>query len=140
MVTRASFGMGNAPLTRLRELCNGIDPARYTVRYSGLADDLRCELWLVEKSPGPRGSAGALYRVYLPVYSPRVLPTDLRATATCDCPEAQHGASRLGGVCKHTLMAYCWQGALWGTGARWLYTDVYLATQRYFQAMEVQHG
>ena len=123
MVTQARFGMGNAPLTWLRE-----DTARYTVEYSGLANDLRRELWLVEESPGPRGSAGALYRVYLPVYSPRVLPTDLPAAATCDCPEAQSG-----GICKHMLMAYAWQGALWGTGARWLYVDAYLATQRYLR-------
>ena len=138
MVTQARFGMGNAPLTWLRELCNGTDPARYTVEYSG--NDLRRELWLVQKSPGHRGSAGALYRVYLPVYSPRVLPTDLITASTCDCPEAQSGGTRLGGVCEHTLMAYAWQGALWGTGARWLYVDAYLATQRYLRTQEVQHG
>jgi len=144
MILRMRYRMAEAPLLWLRELTNGVDPARYSVELTGTLLDGGRELWLVHKAPGPRGGAGALYRVALPVYSPRVLPHDLRAQASCDCPEFESGAQRLGGVCKHILMAYCWQGCHAGTGARWLYTDAYLATLRFFRstntATEVQHG
>jgi len=132
MINPMPFPMRDAPLIQLRFLCNG-DPARYAVELTGTLGAGGRELWLVHKFSGSRGGAAATYRVWLPPYSPRVMPTDLRAQATCDCPEAQSGGSRLGGVCKHALMAYCWQGCHAGTGARWLYTDAYLFTMRAFQ-------
>jgi hypothetical protein len=132
MINRMPFPMRDAPLIQLRFLCNG-DPARYTVELTGTLGAGGRELWLVHKSSGPRGGAAATYRVWLPPYSPRVMPTDLRAQASCDCPEAQSGATRLGGVCKHMLMAYCWQGCYAGSAARWFYTDAYLFTMRSFQ-------
>jgi len=144
MILRMRYCMAEAPLQGLLDLTNGVNPARYSVEHTcTLLDDGR-ELWLVHKAAGPRGGAGALYRVALPVYSPRVLPNDLRATASCTCPDFRFGAQRLGGVCKHVLMCYCWQGCYAGTGERWLYTDAYLATLRFFRsaytATEVQHG
>jgi len=127
------YSMGDAAVQLAAYLCNGTDPRRYSVQYDGIADCQRGETWLVRKAPGPQGSAGALYRVYLPAYSPRVLPMDLVGVATCDCPEARSGGQRLGGLCKHMLMAYCWQGVFHGTGARWFYADWYLFRQRCFR-------
>jgi len=132
MVNRMPFPMRDAPLVQLHYLCNG-NPARYAVELTGTLGAGGRELWLVHKTSGPRGGAAATYHVWLPPYSPRVMPTDLRAQASCDCPEAQSGATRLGGVCKHMLMAYAWQGCYAGSAARWFYTDAYLFTMRSFQ-------
>lgn len=136
MTLRMPYLMSAAPLHRKATLLNNVDASRYTVEVTGTLEPGGRELWLVRKAPGPRGSAGALYRVTLPLYKPRVLPADLRGVAECNCPEFAAGARRLGGVCKHILMAYAWQGAYAGIGARWFYLDVYLAQY----SEEEQHG
>jgi len=137
--------MGVAPLDAglLRVLCN-TDPRRYQVEWThAYLDGLR-ELWIVCKAPGLRGGAGAVYRVIAPPYRFADLPADWRGKVSCECPEAQAGAPRLGGLCKHALMVYAWQGAWNGCGARWLYLDVYLrkfcAGADTHKATEVQHG
>jgi hypothetical protein len=88
-------------------------------------DGLR-ELWRVRKYPGPRGAAGALYTVIAPPHRKADLPSDWIGRVQCDCPEAQQGAPRLGGLCKHSLMVYAWQGSWYDNSARWLYLDSYL--------------
>jgi hypothetical protein len=121
------YSMGHAPIQAelLRVLCNR-DPNRYEVEWAHTYLDGLRELWWVRRLPGPKGAAGALYRVIAPPYRAIDLPRDWIGKVQCDCPEAQNGATRLGGLCKHALMVYCWQGAYNGTGARWLYTDCYL--------------
>jgi hypothetical protein len=108
-----------------RVLANG-DYARYEVEWAlTYLDDMR-EVWWVRKRPGPRGSAGALYRVVAPRHNRIALPKDWIGQVQCDCPEAQNGATRLGGICKHALMVYCVQGSFYGNPARWLYAEVHV--------------
>jgi hypothetical protein len=121
------YSMGQAPLSAelLRLLCNR-DPQRYELEWAHTYLDGLRELWRVRKHPGPRGAAGALYRVEIPPYRAIDLPRDWIGRAQCNCPEFQTGAQRLGGVCKHILMCYAWQGSYNGNGARWLYLDIWL--------------
>ena len=126
-MVRCLYGMGVAPLDAelLRVLCNR-DPRRYELEWSlTYLDGLR-EVWAVRRLPGPRGEAGALYRVIAPAHKRTDLPSDWIGKAQCDCAEAQQGAPRLGGLCKHALMVYAWQGSYHENAARWLYLDVYL--------------
>jgi hypothetical protein len=121
------YSMGDAPLQAElnRLLCNR-DPNRYEVEWRlTYLDGLR-EVWWVRKHPGPRGAAGALYRVVAPAHNRVDLPKDWIGRVQCECPEAQTGGSRLGGLCKHALMVYAWQGSHNSNPARWLYLDCYL--------------
>jgi len=121
------YSMEQAPMCAelLRVLCNR-NPNRYEVEWAlTYLDGLR-EVWWVRKHPGPRGAAGALYRVIAPPHARADLPQHWVGKVQCECPEAQSGGSRLGGLCKHALMVYCWQGSYYGNPARWLYADVYL--------------
>jgi hypothetical protein len=121
------YGMGVAPLDEglLRLLCNR-DPRSYELEWVHTYFDEQRELWWVRKYPGPRGAAGALYRVIVPSHSRADLPHHWVGKVQCDCPEAQSGGSRLGGLCKHALMVYAWQGSHYDNPARWLYLDCYL--------------
>jgi len=121
------YSMEQAPLSAelLRVLCNR-DPRRYELEWAHTYLDGLRELWWVRRLPGPLGAAGALYRVIAPSHRRADLPSDWIGKAQCDCAEAQNGARRLGGLCKHMLMVYCWQGAYCDNPARWLYTDCYL--------------
>jgi hypothetical protein len=131
------YRMGDAPLQAElnRLLCNR-NPQQYELEWRHVYLDGLRELWIVRRQPGPRGAAGALYRVIAPPYRAIDLPRDWIGRVQCDCIEAQNGARRLGGICKHALMVYAWQGAYNGTGARWLYLDCYL---RKFCADTQQH-
>ena len=126
-MVKVIYGMAVAPLDAelLRVLCNR-DPRRYEVEWSVCYLDGLRELWRVRKYPGPRGAAGALYTVIAPPHRRADLPSDWIGRVQCDCPEAQQGAPRLGGLCKHSLMVYAWQGSYYDNSARWLYLDVYL--------------
>lgn len=121
------YSMSGAPLQAElnRLLCNR-DPNRYELEWGLIYLDGLREVWWVRKYPGPKGAAGALYRVVAPPHNRADLPHNWVGKVQCDCPEAQAGAPRLGGVCKHALMVYAWQGSHYGNGARWLYLDVYL--------------
>jgi hypothetical protein len=124
---RLIYGMGVAPLDAElnRLLCNR-DPNRYEVEWRlTYLDGLR-EIWWVRKYPGPQGAPGALYRVVAPPHNRADLPQHWVGKVQCDCPEAQSGGSRLGGLCKHALMVYAWQGSWYDNSARWLYLDSYL--------------
>jgi hypothetical protein len=125
-MARYRIGMADAPMANdaKRVLANG-DYTRYEVEWAlTYLDGLR-EVWWVRKRPGPRGAAGALYRVVAPRHDRLALPKDWIGQVQCDCPEAQNGGSRLGGLCKHALMVYCAQGSFYGNPARWLYAEVY---------------
>jgi hypothetical protein len=142
---RLIYGMAVAPLDEglKRVLCN-TDPRRYELDWRlTYLDGLR-EVWWVRKYPGPRGAAGALYRVVAPPHNRVDLPHHWIGTVQCDCPEAQNGAQRLGGLCKHSLMVYAWQGSYYDNPARWLYLDVYLrkfcAGDHTDTTHEVHHG
>jgi hypothetical protein len=126
-MVRCLYGMGVAPLDAElnRLLCNR-DPNRYELEWAQVYLDDRREIWWVRKHPGPRGAAGALYRVIAPPHKRADLPRDWLGKAQCDCAEAQQGAPRLGGLCKHSLMVYAWQGSCHDNPARWLYLDCYL--------------
>jgi hypothetical protein len=139
------FGMADAPMANdaKRVLAND-DYTRYEVEWAlTYLDDMR-EVWWVRKRPGPRGAAGALYRVVAPRHDRIALPKDWIGRVQCDCPEAQNGGSRLGGLCKHSLMVYCWQGSYYGNPARWLYAEVHVlkfrAGDHTDTTQEVQHG
>jgi hypothetical protein len=121
------YGMAVAPLDEALKhfLCNR-DPRRYEIEWAHTYLDGLRELWWVRKYPGPRGAAGALYRVIAPPHRRADLPSDWIGKVQCDCPEAQQGAPRLGGICKHALMVYAWQGSYNDNSARWLYIDCYL--------------
>jgi len=121
------YSAGDAPLQAElnRLLCNR-DPNMYEVEWAHTYTDGLRELWMVRRLPGPRGAAGALYRVIAPPHNRADLPRDWIGKAQCDCAEAQQGAPRLGGLCKHALMVYAWQGSYHENAARWLYLDVYL--------------
>jgi hypothetical protein len=136
-MTVCRYSMEQAPMCAelLRALCNR-NPNRYEVEWAHVYLDGLRQLWWVRKHPGPLGAAGAFYRVIVPPYNRADLPRDWVGRVQCDCPEAQAGAHRLGGICKHALMVYAWQGAYSGTGARWLYLDGYL---RKFCAGQSQH-
>jgi len=121
------FGMADAPMANdaKRVLANG-DYTRYEVEWAlTYLDDMR-EVWWVRKRPGPRGAAGAVYRVVAPRHNRVDLPQHWVGRVQCECPEAQSGGHRLGGLCKHALMVYAWQGSWYDNSARWLYLDVYL--------------
>ena len=144
-MVRLIYGMGVAPLDAElnRLLCNR-DPNRYEVEWRlTYLDGLR-EVWWVRKYPGPKGAPGALYRVVAPPHNRADLPQHWVGKVQCDCLEAQSGGSRLGGLCKHALMVYAWQGSYYDNSARWLYLDVYLrkfcAGDHTDTNQEVQHG
>jgi len=126
-MVRCLYGMGVAPLDTelLRVLCNR-DPRRYELEWAQVYLDGLREVWWVRKYPGPKGAAGALYRVIAPPHNRADLPHHWVGKVQCDCAEAQTGGSRLGGICKHALMVYGWQGSYYDNSARWLYLDVYL--------------
>jgi hypothetical protein len=136
-MVRCIFGMGIAPLDEglKRLLCNR-DPRRYELEWEHVYLEGMREVWWVRKHPGPKGEAGALYRVIAPPHNRADLPQHWVGKVQCDCAEAQNGASRLGGICKHGLMVYAWQGAWNCNASRWLYLDVYL---RKFCAGQSQH-
>ena len=144
-MVRCIYGMGVAPLDTelLRVLCNR-DPRRYELEWAQVYLDGLREVWWVRKYPGPKGAAGALYRVIAPPHNRADLPRDWIGKVQCDCAEAQTGGSRLGGICKHALMVYGWQGSYYDNSARWLYLDVYLrkicAGHSTYTMQEVQHG
>jgi hypothetical protein len=124
---RMVYGMAVAPLDEAlkRVLCNR-DPRRYELEWAMTYLDGLREVWWVRKYPGPKGAAGALYRVVAPPHNRADLPHNWVGKVQCDCSEAQQGAPRLGGICKHALMVYAWQGSYNCNPARWLYLDVYL--------------
>jgi hypothetical protein len=121
------IGLADAPMANdaKRVLANG-DYTRYEVEWAHTyLDDMR-EIWWVRKRPGPRGAAGAVYRVVAPRHNRADLPQHWVGRVQCDCPEARNGGSRLGGICKHALMVYCAQGSWYGNPARWLYAEVHV--------------
>jgi hypothetical protein len=126
-MVRCLYGMGVAPLREElnRLLCNR-NPQQYELEWSHVYLDGLRELWIVRRLPGPKGAAGALYRVIAPPHRRADLPSDWIGKVQCDCAEAQNGATRLGGICKHALMTYAWQGSTCDNPARWLYLEVYL--------------
>jgi hypothetical protein len=131
------YRMGDAPLQAElnRLLCNR-NPQQYELEWRHVYLDGLRELWIVRRLPGPRGAAGALYRVVAPAHNRVDLPRSWIGKVQCDCPESQNGATRLGGLCKHSLMVYAWQGSYYDNPARWLYLDIYL---RKFCADTQQH-
>lgn len=136
-MVKLTYDMAIAPLDEglKRLLCNR-DPRRYELEWLMVCSDERRELWWVRKYPGPKGAAGALYRVVAPLHNRADLPHHWIGKVQCDCAEAQNGGQRLGGLCKHALMVYAWQGSFYDNPARWLYLDVYL---RKFCAGHEQH-
>jgi hypothetical protein len=126
-MVKVIYGMPVAPLDEAlkRVLCNA-NPHRYEVEWRlTYLDGLR-EVWWVRKYPGPKGAPGALYRVVAPPHNRADLPQHWIGKVECECPEAQSGGSRLGGLCKHSLMVYAWQGSWYDNSARWLYLESYL--------------
>ena len=126
-MARFIYGMAVAPLDEAlkRLLCN-CNPSRYELEWAITYLDGLKEVWWVRKHPGPQGAPGALYRVVAPPHRRVDLPSDWVGLVQCECPEAQRGAPRLGGICKHALMVYGWQGSYYCNAARWLYLDCYL--------------